>query len=299
MSGSKFAKPESALFLLLAASLVVDWRPLLATFALAIHNDQYTHILLILPLSGAFIFLDWPLVQQRVLPSKGFGSSLMLIAIGASFFTIVWTGALNPDMRLALRMAVLVLFWIGSFALCLGSRSVRSLVFPLCFLFWLVPFPQVLLDAVVNLLQRGSTFCAYLLFAVAGVPVAVDGFVLTIPGLSVEVAQECSSIRSSSMLLVTTMVLAQVLLRSKWRKAVVIAIAVPLSVAKNGLRIFTIAMLGTKVDPGYLTGRLHHQGGIIFFAIALGGVFALIWLLKRGENKQERAQNLVVPRPVG
>jgi exosortase/archaeosortase family protein len=64
----------------------------------------------------------------------------------------------------------------------------------------------------------------------------------------------------------------------------VIILAVPLSVAKNGLRIFTIAMLGTRVDPGYLTGRLHHQGGIVFFAIILVAVFALIWILRKGEG---------------
>jgi exosortase/archaeosortase family protein len=111
-----------------------------------------------------------------------------------------------------------------------------------------------------------------------------DGVLLTIPGLTLQVAQECSSIRSSSMLLVTTMVLAQLLLRSPWRKALVIALAVPLSVTKNGLRIFTIAMLGTRVDPAYLTGRLHHQGGIVFFAIILLLTFAVLWILRKGEG---------------
>jgi exosortase len=136
----------------------------------------------------------------------------------------------------------------------------------------------------VALLQQGSAWSAHGLFAACGVPVAQDGVLLTIPGLTLQVAQECSSIRSSSMLLVTSMVLAQLLLRSPWRKAVVVGLAVPLSIAKNGLRIFTIAMLGTRVDPGYLTGRLHHQGGIIFFAIILAAVFALIWVLRRGEE---------------
>ena len=89
------------------------------------------------------------------------------------------------------------------------------------------------------------------------------------------------------MLLVTTMVLAHLLLRSSWRKWVVIGIAIVLSVAKNGLRIFTIAMLGTRVDPGYLTGRLHHEGGIVFFMIALIGVFVSLWILRRGENVSE------------
>jgi exosortase/archaeosortase family protein len=88
------------------------------------------------------------------------------------------------------------------------------------------------------------------------------------------------------MLLVTTMVLAQLFLRSPIRKAWVIAASVPLSIAKNGLRIFVIAMLGTRVDPGYLNGRFHHQGGIVFFAIALVFIFLLLWLLQRGESRQ-------------
>jgi len=103
--------------------------------------------------------------------------------------------------------------------------------------------------------------------------VAQDGVLLTIPGLTLQVAEECSSIRSSSMLLVTTLVLAQLLLRSPWRKIALVAFAVPLSVAKNGLRIYTLGMLATRVDPEYLNGRLHHQGGILFFAAALLCVF--------------------------
>jgi exosortase len=134
------------------------------------------------------------------------------------------------------------------------------------------------------LLQIGSAWSAHAFFAAIGVPVFQQGVLLTIPGLTVQVAQECSSIRSSSMLIVTALVMAQVLLCSFWRKALVVSVAVPLSVFKNGLRIFIIAMLGTRVDPGYLTGRLHHQGGAIFLAMALGGTFVLLWFLRRGEH---------------
>jgi exosortase len=116
--------------------------------------------------------------------------------------------------------------------------------------------------------------------------VAEDGTQLTIPGLTIEVARECSSIRSSLMLVVTSMVLAQMLLRSAWQKTLVIAFAIPLSVAKNGLRIFVLAMLATRVDRSYLTGRLHHQGGIIYFLIALAVIFLLIWVARRGEERR-------------
>ena len=283
---------------LLAASLLVGWRPLVATFSLALRNDEYTHILLILPVSVALIILEWPSLRPVVAPNVRVGSALLAMAVLGAGFAQVRSASSPADVLLSIRMFALLLFWIGSFVLCLGSRVARSLLFPLCFLFWLVPFPQVVLAEVIKRLQQGSALSAHALFAMAGVPVARDGVMLTVPGLTIQVASECSSIRSSSMLLVTTMVLAQVLLRSPWRKALVIAIAVPLSVVKNGLRIFTIAMLGTRVDPGYLTGRLHHQGGIVFFAVALGGVFGLIMLLKRGEGREAPAAALLVAKSI-
>jgi len=75
-------------------------------------------------------------------------------------------------------------------------------------------------------------------------------------------------------------------LRSPWRRALVVAVAIPLSVAKNGLRIFTIAMLATRVNRSFLTGRLHRQGGVIFLVIALAAIGLLIWMVRRGEGEE-------------
>jgi exosortase len=188
------------------------------------------------------------------------------------------------DMLLAFKMFALVLSWIGSFFLCFGPKPSGQLTFPLLFLFGLVPLPKIALDSVIALLQIGSAWSAHAFFAAFGVPVFQQGVLLTIPGLTVQVAQECSSIRSSSMLFATSMVLAQILLCSFWRKAFIVVLALPLSILKNGLRIFVIAMLGTRVDPGYLTGRLHHQGGALFFAIALAVTVVLISMLRKGEH---------------
>jgi exosortase len=192
----------------------------------------------------------------------------------------------QADVQLALNMLALVAWWIGGFIFCFGTRAFRSALFPLCFLLWIVPIPQFWLDPIIRLLQEGSVKSAHLLLAATGAPVAEDGTQLTIPGLTIEVARECSSIRSSLMLVVTSMVLAQMLLRSAWQKTLVIAFAIPLSVAKNGLRIFVLAMLATRVDRSYLTGRLHHQGGIIYFLIALAVIFLLIWVARRGEERR-------------
>ena len=297
---TKVAKYQAGLALLWALTLLAGWRPLADTFSLSLRDDEYTYILLILPVSAALIFLEWRSLRTMLAVGVRAGSVLLAIALLIACSTFIWSASLPSDVRLSIRMVALVVSWIGAFVLCFGLRASRRILFPLCFLFGLVPLPKLVLNQVIALLQQGSSWAAYLLFAMFGVPVTHDGVLLTIPNLTVQVAQECSSIRSSSMLLVTTMVLAQLLLVTPWRKALVIGLAVPLSIAKNGLRIFTIAMLGTRVDRGYLTGRFHHQGGILFFAIALIVIFVILWFLRRGEDSSLRLdRNLVKATATG
>ena len=71
-----------------------------------------------------------------------------------------------------------------------------------------------------------------------------------------------------------------------------LAAAIPLSVAKNGLRIFTIGDLGTRVDPAFLTGKLHHNGGVIFLGISVVWMILLLWLLRRTESGTLRKYRL-------
>jgi exosortase len=285
---SIFGLPPNLIFSIFAAiSLAVWWRALASSFSLALRDDQYTHLLLILPISVALIFVDWKSPQPTARLGAGVGSGLMAASALVTIIARWGSISLQSDEQLSMNMLALVVWWIGAFILCFGTRAFRRAVFPLCFLFWIVPIPQFMLDPIVRWLQQGSVTSAHLLLSAFGVPVAENGTLLTIPGLTIEVARECSSIRSSLMLVVTTMVVAQTLLRSAWRKAVIIAVAIPLSVAKNGLRIFVLAMLATRVDRSYLTGRLHHEGGVIYFLIALAAICLLIWFARMSEEKRD------------
>ena len=266
-------------------AVAVWWNPLVSLFTLALRDEQYTHTLLILPVSAVLLFLHWEPLAVTSRWSATVGSALLLLAVLVKA-QVRWTGPSSPDVQLSLCILALLAWWIGAFILCFGIRAFRHALFPLLFLLWMVPLPQIVLDPIVNLLQQGSAASARWLFVAAGIPVEQRDMLLYIPGLTLEVAPECSSIRSSMMLLVTSTVLAQLLLLSAWRKAVVVAVAIPLSVLKNGLRIFALGTLATRVSPSFLNGRLHRQGGIIFFLIALLGIFLLLWILRRGENRK-------------
>ena len=287
---SIFALTPTLTFSILAAvSLAIWWRTLASSLALALHDEQYTHLLLILPVTTALVFMDWKSLERTTKRSIRVGSSLLIVAGVVTILLRSDAARLSTDEQLSLNMFALVAWWVGAFIVCFGTRAFRRALFPLCFLLWIVPIPVSLLNSIIRLLQAGSVASAHLLFAAIGLPVAENGTLLTIPGLTVEVARECSSIRSSLMLVVTTMVLAQTLLRSAWQKTLVVALAIPLSVAKNGLRIFVLAMLATRVDRSYLTGRLHHQGGIIYFLIALAIIVLLIGIARHREQRPRDA----------
>ena len=275
---------------LCAVSLVVGWRTLAATVALGLREDAYTHILLILPISVALTVAEWNRRGLRPSPSFRAGFALLVVGVLAGVAGSEWgkVGIITADLRLTLGMSAVVMWWIGSFVFCFGGRVSRTCIFPLCFLLWLIPIPTLALNHIVHFLQQGSASSAGILFTMAGIPVTQDGAVLAIPGLTLEVAKECSSIRSSTMLVVTTMVMTHLLLRSFWGKALVTLVAIPLSIAKNGLRIFILSVLGVYVDRGFLNGRLHHEGGIVFFLLSLGGLFVLIWLVGWAERRAIR-----------
>jgi exosortase len=269
---------------LLIMSCCVWWIPILRTVDLALTDDAYTHILLILPLAISLLWLERNMALQPRSSRNGSGIACLVIAA-----VLAGVGKWRPtgipeDWGLFLSMFGLVTWWIGSVIVCFGRQTFTKLVFALCFLFWIVPLPSAAVDQVVYFLQNESAFAARLMFQLVGVPVTQDGVMLSIPNLDIEVARECSSIRSSMLLVVTTMILAHLFLRSSWRKAVLIACAIPLAAIKNGIRIFVITELATRVDPGFFDGNLHRRGGILFLALAMAMVGALLWGLRRNER---------------
>lgn len=281
---TNFRRHWTVFVVLAAIALLAAWEPLVQTLSLAWHDDEYTHILLILPLAAVIFFLERKSVRNTYRWSIFSGLAILAIAAVSAFAAHFCRHSLAPDVLLALEVLALVVWWIGSFVLCFGRGVAQAFSFTILLLFGLVPLPGIILNRMIALLQIGSAWSAHGLFTLCGVPVVQNGVLLTIPNLTLQVAQECSSIRSSSMLLVTTIAVAEMLLRSPWKKTLLIALAIPLSVAKNGLRIFAIAMLGTRVDPGYLTGNLHRDGGILFFALAVTCIFAVLAILQRGET---------------
>lgn len=207
----------------------------------------------------------------------------MLASIGA-FVAVQKTHLGENDF-----LSVMALSWAallgGGFWAIYGTRAAKAAMFPLAFLFFMVPLPEAALDAITRFLQTWSTETASLIFNLVGAPVHRDGYFFHLPGLTVEVAKQCSGIRSSMALFISGVLAAHLFLRTWPAKGALMAAVVPIAVLKNGLRITALTLSGYYIDERMLYGNLHTNGGMLFFAIAVAIAGAGIWGLRAVERK--------------
>lgn len=288
----RHARAHTAFVGLVVLSVIIFWRTFHALVLFSLDHESSSHILLIPVVSIYLLWTERSRIFQMVRPAPGRGTTLVLAAIALYFFTASHWSALDPERFLPGATLAIVLLWLGAFLLCFGVTAWRRACFSLLFLLLMVPLPPTLLDRSIYLLQQGSTEIAYLLFKALGVPVLREGFLLTVPGVTIEVARECSGIRSSVALFITCLLAAHLFLRTKWRMLVFVLLAFPLAIIKNGIRITTLTLLSVYVDPGFLTGRLHHEGGFVFFLLALAILFPVLVLLQKSEA-HTRASGLI------
>lgn len=267
------------------------WLAQLAAFAL--HDELHSYILLVPLVSGYLLWLrpvgvDGAWRRSPVLAASCF-------ALGAVALALVWLLRRDGEPPAAVEdvlapaMLACLLFSAGAAALVCGGRVLRAAATPLGFLLFAVPCPVVLRQLIEAGLQEGSVAVATTLFALSGTPVLREQLVLTLPGFSMEVAPQCSGIRSTVVLLLTACVAGIILLRSRRARLWLAAAVVPLALLRNGLRIFTVGELCVHVGPHMQRSYLHQHGGPLFFALSLVPFVAFVWWLRRADRSTTAA----------
>lgn len=253
----------------------------------AVSSDLYSHIPLIPLVSGYLIWTSRSGLPGRFIPDYGLATlffALGVAALGGHFLLRLQTPPAPPEDVLALGAAAYVLLLVGSVSAVLGRAFLRASVFPLAFLVFMVPMPVVLHEAVEVFLQHGSADVSAAMIRSVGTPLFRDGLVFQLPGITLQVAPECSGIHSTLALFITSTVAGHLFLKS-WLHRTVLAVAViPLALLRNGFRIFTIGELCVHVDPEMIHSFIHRQGGPIFFALSLIPFSILLWFLRRRER---------------
>jgi exosortase len=276
-------------FLLFLALSLGPFGPLLSSLvSLSFHDERYSHTVLIPFISLGVVYLEKKRIfrEPQYCPLVG----MLFLLPGTVIYCIVeaWSLSINQNDRLSLAVFAMVSVWIAGFVLWYGMQSFHAALFPLLFLLFMAPIPTAVLDTTVLALEKGSAAITYALFKLLGVPVFWHGFKFSLPGVEIEIAKECSGIRSALALSITGILAAHVFLQSGWRKVFLILSTIPIAIFKNAVRIVTLSWLGVYVDRGFLFGRLHHQGGPLFAFIALAIFVPLLFILQKSESGSQR-----------
>jgi exosortase len=250
---------------------------------MSLSHDDASYLVLIPFISAWVLFVERHKIFLDLSYDKVFGGSFLFLAGCAALASRLARGGSSLDLELSGYILSLVLLWVAGFTLLFGKAASKAGYFPLLFLFLMVPPPNFLLDHVIYLLQAGSAWITGAIFDLLGVPVLREGFVFHLARVNIEVAKECSGIRSSMALLLLALLVAHFRLRSFWKKVLFLACGLFMMILKNGIRIVSLTLLAMHVDPSFLYGKLHHQGGIVFFLLSLLLLAPLLWLLQRGE----------------
>jgi len=258
--------------------------PLKELITLSFRNELYSHIILIPLISGYFLFLRRKSWLAEGNYSYFWGLILIIFGMGMYFLAIDQETTFNRNDYLSLMIFSAVTFWIGAFVFSYGIKSFRTNLFPLLFLFFLVPIPTLIVETVILILQIGSTEVSFAFFKVTDVPILREGFTFHLSGISIEVAKQCSGIRSTIALFITSVIGGHLFLQTGWKKLLLNLSIFPITVVKNGLRIVTLTLLGNYVDVRILGSELHKSGGIPFFIVALALLAPVLWALRKSEK---------------
>jgi exosortase len=261
-------------------------------FALDPDNMAASHLVLIPFISAALIYLKRNDIFRHVAYSPLPGALLMMLGAGLFIASRTIGTQFAEGDQLALEMSSIIAVWLGGFLSFYGTAAFRAALFPLLFLVFCIPIPSPLLDRTIAVLQHASAETAFTILKLTGTPVFREGYVFAMPNLVIEVAPECSGIRSGISMFILNLVAGQLLLQSPWKRAVLVIAAIPIQIVKNAVRIDTLSLLTIHVDPGIIEGRLHHEGGIVFFMLGLLLVYPILVTLMKSERKRA----LLLPR---
>jgi exosortase len=284
-----FSRRLFFLILWILAACLLFLRPLSSFLSYSLSDENASHLVLIPFLSGWILYLERHRIFRSFATDRAaaamFSAAGAAIGLTALYFGSHWT-ALN---RLSAYTLSLILLWAAGFAFLFGRHTLQRARFAFGFLLLTIPIPEFVLDKTIYLLQKGSAEIAAVLFDLSGVPVLRDGFVFHLANVNIAVARECSGIRSSLALLILAILVAYFYLDKFWKRLVLIVAGLFVMILKNGVRIVTLTLLASYVDPGFLYGRLHREGGVVFFLLGLLLLAPLTWLLQRKTRPTQAA----------
>lgn len=247
---------------LVAVGFVVAYgRPLARLVRYWAADESYSHAFLIVPVAA---YLLWQ--RRRVLAATG-----RRPAVAGLFLLVASVGVLVAGVLGAEVFLVRASFFgaiAGSVVFLAGWRHLRIVSFPLALLLLTIPVPSILFNQVAFPLQLIASHLGESLLALTGIPVLREGNVITLAHARLEVAEACSGIRSLMSLVALAVIYGYFSDNRAWLRVALAAVAIPVAILVNGLRIAGTGVLAQVFGIETAEGFFHAFSGWLMFLAA-------------------------------
>lgn len=255
-----------------AATVILSWILILGIFwetaasmAATWHRSEiFAHGFLILPTS---FYLIWSRRRQiaPLIPAPNLWGLLVLTLLGFG-----WLLGKIIDVLVVQQLALVAMLQTLAWTV-LGTEVARALLFPLIFLFFAVPMGEALVPP----LQGFTALFALKALDLSGIPVYLEGRLISIPSGNWEIAEACSGVRYVIPAAALGSLYAHLMYRSWLRRLGFMLAVLVVPIFANGLRAYGIIMLAHLTDNRIAVGIDHLIYSWIFFAAV---IFPLFWL---------------------
>jgi len=244
-------------------------------------DDNYSHGFLIPVISG---YLLWQMRSEiRETELRPSWAGLPLFVAGLLMFLF---GQLAGE-AFTMRCSLLVV-GAGVLLFCGGTPLFKTVRFPFCYLFYMVPLPYLLYDAVAFPLKLFVSRASVLALNLIGVPALREGNVISLVNTTLEVADACSGIRSLVSLFALATALAYVSQKGLLRQSVLVLLALPIAIFANGVRVIGTGILASRFGAEAAQGFFHEFAGMVIFGVAMALlILSSAVLAKIGSKRHE------------
>jgi len=203
--------------------------------------------------------------QTRLMPSWS-GAALWLVGLA------LWALGQATAMAEIRQFAIVLLLQAAVLCLC-GWQIYRKILFPMLYLFLMVPSATPLLAP----LQVITTLLAAALLRLSGIPVLVEQHLIQVPHGLYQVAPGCAGLNFLLSSLALSLVYAALLYRGTAKRLACVLLAVLLSIATNGLRVFGIIWLAEATERriDIVDDHLLYGWAVYFVAMLAAMAFGL------------------------
>jgi exosortase D (VPLPA-CTERM-specific) len=244
--------------------------PLKSMVSIWWENDDYSYGFLV-PLASAYLLWE----KRKTLGEIPVRSAWKILPVLVLFILISLYGILGSSGSASMPSIPILIILFTAF--CFGIGSVKRLILPLGFLFFMVPAPAVL-DSYVGLhLKAVSSRLGGAFISLFNIPVHVSGNVIDLGVTQLQVVDACSGLRYIFPLLALGIIYAYFFERVAWKRLFCVLVTIPLGVLINALRIGVTGVLTDKFGPKVSEGFFHDFSGWVMFVVA----FIMLFLISR------------------